>query len=107
MHYTLYKQLKQQLKQETIITLTYKLLIFYKTTKQLGGSNKKKMGQKIGWANELGGPNTKLDGPVPSRPTHSTATATTSITLPIINYIISSDTNSFIIVIIVLLSLKK
>ena len=55
------------------------------------------------------GQNTKLDGPVPCRPTHSAATATTSITVPIINNIISSDPNSFVIYsnIIVSLSLKK
>ena len=71
--------------------------------KKAGGLNIKKwVGQKTWWVNKLGESNTKLDRPVPSRPTHSTATAAASITLLIINNVISSDPNSFIIEIILL-----
>ena len=36
--------------------------------------HKNGVGQKTGWANKLGGLNTKLGGPVPGRPTCSAAT---------------------------------
>ena len=81
---------------------TINILLDHKKTGGL--STKKWVGQKTLWVNKLGGSNTKLDGPVPRRPTHSTATAVASITLLIINNVISSDPNSFIIVIIILLS---
>ena len=43
--------------------------------KKLGRPNTKRwVGQKTLRANELGGPNTKLGRPVPSRPTRSAAT---------------------------------
>ena len=42
---------------------------------KLGGPNTKKwVGQKTRLANKLSGPNTKLSGPVPGRPTHSAGT---------------------------------
>ena len=56
------------------------------------------MGQNTRWANKLGESNTKLDGPVPGRLILSAPTTTASITWPIINNIIRSDPNKFIIV---------
>ena len=45
------------------------------TTKTGWAKHKKLDKPKTGWANKLGGPNTKLGGPVPIRPTRSAATA--------------------------------
>ena len=51
----------------------YKKLLDHKNW--VGQTQKMSMGQKTGWANKLGEPNTKLGGPVPDRPTRSAATA--------------------------------
>ena len=64
---------------DKIRLLSDKLILIYCNKiydcSKLDGSNTKKwVGQITWWVNKLGGPNTKLSGLVPGRPTRSTAT---------------------------------
>ena len=54
------------------IHATFLLIFMIKSLsykKLMGHNTKNGWAQKICWANELGGPNTKVGGPVPGKPT--------------------------------------